>query len=81
MALTDKQLEIYKDLAQQQQKETNIDMNAAVWIYANLYALLARLEAAEKLAEWVWQWENHSGCEKKCALENNIDAWRKEAGK
>ncbi len=39
-------------------------------------ALLARLEAAEVLAEWVWKWEGPTG-----NLKRSVEAWRKAAGK
>ena len=46
--------------------------------------LIARLEAAERLSEWVMTWESHENCNSKgceCGLQKDIKAWRKAAGK
>lgn len=48
---TDVQLKRFKELVKQQQEETIIDTNSAIWVYANLRDLLARLDRAESNLE------------------------------
>jgi len=45
-----------------------------------LEALVARLEAAEKIAE-LSVVDEHVDCDSKCGAKELIDAWRKAAGK
>lgn len=79
MPFTDEDLKKLKDLSD---GKTLKDFG---WFtFKKCDALLARLEAAEKLADWVRTWESHENCNTnscECGLQKDIKKWRKVAGK
>lgn len=46
---SDEMVKKFKELAKQQQEETVIDTNSAIWVYSHLVSLLGRLECAERV--------------------------------
>ena len=54
--------------------------NSYVFNIGWLKALIARLEAAEKLAAWVERWNDHENCDTKCTVQKNVEAWRNAKG-
>jgi hypothetical protein len=72
MTFTDEDLKRLKEMSSEMEDETIINTNNAIWCYAQLPRILARLEAAEQ--GYAAQCKEH-GCIEEC------EAWRKAAGK
>lgn len=76
-------MSVFTDDNLKQLKESMV-LSTTVVDSQDLAALIDRLEAAEKLAEWVMTWESHENCNQngcECGLQKDIKAWLKSSGK